>query len=249
MKKILLILLAIFIVFEVLADEADRNACQYARKESDIETWASYLKDFPTGMCVKEGEAFFKKIDSKICKQAKQQNTFAAWHDYLQKFPEGKCGFEAKMTLKKQIKISNWSQRSYEEKSYNEAVEYCKNLKEGNHNDWRLPTIDELRTIIKDSPRTEIGGTCKISEKAGKLAYKDRNSECSGSSYCTMGTLVYDCSNHSQFNDKGRFLSSSKLSDFSNEIWIINFSSGEIERCSAKSDFGKVLCGQVRCVR
>lgn len=246
MKKILLILLAIFIVFEVLADEADRNACQYARKESDIETWASYLEKFPDGICAKEGEAFFKKIDSKICKQAKQQNTFAAWHDYLQKFPEGKCSFEAKITLKKQIKINNWSKKTGE-MSYQNAIKYCENLNEDGYNDWRLPNIDELRTLIKNHSGTELGGTCKISEKAGKLAYKDSNRRCIGIGYCPYGG--HNC-NFSIFNDEERFFSSSHLSDDSNSVWAINFSYGTIEaRISRLSGTNAGQYAHVRCVR
>lgn len=252
MRKILLILAAILIVFEVFADEADKNACQYARQESDIETWASYLEKFPDGICAKEGQAFFKKIDSKLCKQAKQQNTFVNWYDYLQKFPEGKCSFEAKMTLKKQLKINNWSQKSAE-MSWDDAIAYCDNLQENGYNDWRLPNIDELRTLIKNNSETELGGSCKISEKAGKLAYRDKDKKCDGGGYCFMGMYSYKCNDYSQFGDKERLLSSSRLSDSSDSMWYIDFNSGRIEagiislKVSDRESVGHF--GHVRCVR
>lgn len=251
MKKSLLILFVIFVVFEILADEADKNACQYARKESDIETWASYLEKFPDGICAKEGEAFFKKIDSKICKQAKQQNTFAAWHDYLQKFPEGKCSFEAKMTLKKQIKINNWS-KATGEMSYQNAIKYCENLNEDGYNDWRLPNIDELRTLIKNNSETELGGTCKISEKAMKLASTD-DRKCSGGGYCHLGMHIYKCNDYSNLGDKERFFSSSPISDNPYSVWGVDFSSGTIiALCFRLFQDQNSVAGQwgnVRCVR
>lgn len=59
-----------------------------------------------------------------------------------------------------------WStNRSSNPMSQEKAVEYCKNLNEGGHNDWRLPNIGELRTVIKNCPKTESGGACKCSEK------------------------------------------------------------------------------------
>lgn len=52
---------------------------------------------------------------------------------------------------------------------YEEAVSYCENLSENGHDDWRLPNIDELRSLIKNR-KTETGGECKVSEEEGCLS-------------------------------------------------------------------------------
>ena len=44
------------------------------------------------------------------------------------------------------------------------SVEYCENLVLAGADDWRLPTIDELRTIVRGVSTTMTGGKCPTSE-------------------------------------------------------------------------------------
>ena len=121
-----------------------------------------------------------------------------------------------------------WSEKAPNTMNWIDAVEYCKNLNEDGHNDWRLPNIDELRTLIK-APETISGGKCPISEKAGKLSSKDWSNA--------------DCVGVSKLGDRSDFWSSSVLSDYSSHAWYVNFDIGDVLENHMGDNY------YVRCVR
>ena len=135
----------------------------------------------------------------------------------------------------KTTKIGNlhWSNKAPLEMNWFDAVNYCKNLTDDDHNDWRLPNIDDLRTLIQNHPGTQTDGTCPISEKAGKLAWGDRTSDCNGR----------DGGNSSKLGDTNWFWSSSTLSSDADLAWRVYFKNGRVGNDS------KSYSGYLRCVR
>ena len=52
-----------------------------------------------------------------------------------------------------------WSKLNYGPMEWHDAIELCKNLEEGGHTDWRLPTIVEFITLInftKSDPASDL---------------------------------------------------------------------------------------------
>lgn len=56
------------------------------------------------------------------------------------------------------------------QKAYSDAVKFCGDLDYAGHNDWRLPTIDELRGIVEGYSDLESGGRCKVTSKCLQIS-------------------------------------------------------------------------------
>jgi len=54
-----------------------------------------------------------------------------------------------------------------------DALRYCEELVIGSYDDWWLPDIDELRTLIRGNPEAMTGGDCSIHEGSPKTAISD----------------------------------------------------------------------------
>ena len=71
--------------------------------------------------------------------------------------------------------------------TWDEAVEYCANLTDCENSNWRIPTISELRTLVRECDKTETGGACGVTDDC--LSYDNCYDEevCSGCGYVGPG--------------------------------------------------------------
>ena len=129
-----------------------------------------------------------------------------------------------------------WSEKSSQKTmNWSDALEYCQNLNEGGHKDWRLPTISELRTLIKDCSTTQTGGKCGVTDSCLSWSECDKNT-------CYGCAPLGSYSLYSKLGDT-RLWSSSLRSDSAGKAWHVTFMDGAV----GSNPVDKLF--HVRCVR
>ena len=114
-----------------------------------------------------------------------------------------------------------WSARqssSTHDNSYN----YCRNhnIPGIGKNQWSLPTISTLRTLIQNCPKTQTGGSCMVTtNNCQQISCHDSN--CSG---CGSG------SSYSKLGDTSQLWSVSAVTNANNTdySWFVDFSSAAV---------------------
>ena len=49
------------------------------------------------------------------------------------------------------------------------AIEHCEALVYGEYDDWHLPTISELRSVIRGCPSTQLDGNCNVTDTCNSI--------------------------------------------------------------------------------
>lgn len=125
---------------------------------------------------------------------------------------------------------------------------FCQNLDYAGYTDWRLPSIGELRSIIRGCPATETGGECLIDDGCLTVDCFEDYTLCDGCESCEGPSDGYywpeeltglGCDNGGAWT-----WSSTEVPEDSTSAFLISFESGHITSCD------KFDCtGMIRCVR
>lgn len=208
----------------------------------NINETCNYGCDFSTGKCKSaecSAEGEFKCDESSSYTYSRYCNN-GLWKIY-ETCEEG-CNSSTGKCKKSCYKIDNkiWSPRSVQTVNQKEALEYCNDLTECGYDDWYLPNIDELRTLIKNCPETETGGSCNISDVNNCLSF----------STCFTDSDCFSCSttgNYSKLGDGNIFLWSTSLqSDDPDKAWGVLFQTGWVSILDKNKN---EYFSYVRCVR
>jgi uncharacterized protein (TIGR02145 family) len=106
---------------------------------------------------------------------------------------------------------------------------------------WHLPTISELRSLIRGCPATQTGGSCNLAD-GGCTGWNCRDSSCDGCGYQKgpAGGCYWDSTLE---GGCGWFWSSSPVADDSGNAWGVTFGVGDVGSPGVNDARG------VRCVR
>ena len=122
------------------------------------------------------------------------------------------------------------------------ASQYCDLLDLAGYSDWRLPTIGELRSLIRGCAPTEVSGDCSVDEP-DCVASACWSSPCNG---CSLGEGPADgC----YWPDETigvcyvAYWSTTAVEDLDERMWYVGFGDGSVYHLDLVPPVG------VRCVR
>lgn len=127
-------------------------------------------------------------------------------------------------------------------RSWFEASEHCEGLTLEGYDDWRLPTVGELRTLIQGWPNTETDGPCGVSDECYELS-------CWSYSDCDGGGYLDGPGNSGCYWSPAlsgychRYWTQSLFEASGVKAWYVDFNSGAIDFDAQSADQA------VRCVR
>lgn len=73
--------------------------------------------------------------------------------------------------------------------TWNSARSHCPTLKIGGYSDWRLPSISELRSLLRNCPDTVLGGNCSVMD------------DCDRATSCWTQSTCYGCTSKAGKSD------------------------------------------------
>jgi len=142
-----------------------------------------------------------------------------------------------------------WSKKTGSTVTWNDAVSYCDNLTECGYSDWKLPNIDELRTLLIAD---RVSNNCRVSEENYCLSLSScwscstctqAGTPANSGTTCTSWGSAYSDGRYSKFGDSEYFWSASSISDYSDSAWNVDFSNATVYNTN------KSYGAYVRCVR
>ena len=121
------------------------------------------------------------------------------------------------------------------------AKSHCASLSLGVSSGWRLPTINELRSLIRGCPATQQGGSCGVTDSClNSSCWKDPCKGCSNKGGPGPGGAYWP----PELSGEVRwYWSSSPVADYDYGAWGVYFYSGGVYNRYVDYD------GDVRCVR
>ncbi len=110
--------------------------------------------------------------------------------------------------------------------TWEDAIAYCENLGFDGHDDWRLPTISELRSLIRGCQWTVTGGACNVTDDClDSSCWNDQCGGCDSLAGPGYGGAYWP---DEMTGEISWYWSSSPVADIGNSAWYVDFGDGYV---------------------
>lgn len=151
------------------------------------------------------------------------------------KLPE--CSSSSKTPCKDSSSGLTWSAKASNDMTWQNAVNYCESYSEDGLSCWHLPTISELRTLIKNCSHTVTGGSCEVTDSCLYISCYDYLDS------CVCGGNSGDNGYYSKLGDNGWFWSFSNIVDSNTDyVWTVNYDEANVYYHHKTDNDGLVRC-------
>ena len=124
---------------------------------------------------------------------------------------------------------------------WDEAVSYCEDLILDEYDDWSLPTISQLRSLISGCDKTDSNGGCTVTDTC--LSHPScTNNDCLGCE-TLIDDYYWDPALRKAVSDTLHYWSSSSVQNITSQAWMIVFTSANVNVAFKTSSLN------VRCMR
>lgn len=134
-----------------------------------------------------------------------------------------------------------WQNSDDQGYTWDAAKSCCENLLLGGYNDWRLPSISELRSLVRECSATATDGPCDVTDTC--LDHENCwSSECEG---CSWGNPPGPDGQYwpSELQGDGWwYWSSSLATDTFDSKWFLDFKDAQINTFNGSASFTGVRC-------
>jgi hypothetical protein len=145
------------------------------------------------------------------------------------------CWYDSTSNLSWEVTPSGGSE------TWQSAVDSCAALSLCGHDDWRLPTISELRSLIRGCAATQTGGTCGVTDTCLSIDCLSKVI-CNGCS--PDGGPNNGCHWPAEIEGECNWSwSSSSVANYTDLAWRVDFALGGVR------DYGEMNALDARCVR
>ena len=114
--------------------------------------------------------------------------------------------------------------------TWQEAIDHCDALDLGGYDDWRLPAISELRSLIRGCARTVTGGACGVTDEC--LDYTCFTDDCGPCEHLAgpgVGGCYWDAEVHGECEQHWSSSSQYFNLEMIPTAWCVRFFSGQVD--------------------